>query len=451
MNSNYIRKIDILDLIMFNLRHVKGLIAAMLVGILLCGGYRLNEFRITLNNAEYVNSVQAAEKVRASCVIYVNGKEYSNSASERVVDMSSIVKSYDVVNTALTDVGVSAEYKNVFHWIYTTVVANNMVEVCIDLSAVPDITQEQARQVLARMIEETKRVTANFAGENYVSLVEEVHDGSYYLDRKTNTNTTFIEVDKVSELIGVAKYCVLGAAAGLVTAVFCMCVFYLLSTVLRTEEDMCHGFGNIVIGKMLVSDKAGMRKAKSSPYGESAVFRDRESMRKAKTVIVHGGIHQSINLISITDKENRDDAARALASVLSVNGSQAVLIDACKRTEILGKGLYAYIDGKCKTEDIIGRMDGYDVAGRIDEEEAIDIFAHPRFKELVDELKQKYDYVVVNSPAYKKSADGIIIAAACDKTVVVAGRNIIREDEAVELRKNLTANEVQYAGVLLTK
>lgn len=431
MNSNYIRKIDILDLIVFNLRHIKGIIAAILVGVLLSGGYRLNEFRITLNNAEYVNSVQAAQKIRASCVIYVNGRDYSNSASERVVDMSSIVKSYDVVNTALADAGVNAEYKNVFNWIYTTVVANNMVEVCIDLSLIPDITQEQARRVLERMIEETKRVTANFAGGDYISLVEEVHDGSYYLDRKTNSDTTFIEVDKVSEWIGVVKYCVLGAAAGFVAAVFCMCVFYLLSTVLRTEEDMCHGFGNLVIGKM---------------FG-----RDKESMRKAKTVIVHGGVHRSVNLISITDKEDRDEAADALAAVLSVNGSRAVLIDACRRADVKGKGLYAYIDGKCKTEDIIGKADGYDVVGRIDGEEAIDIFAHPRFKELVDELKQKYDYVVVNSPAYKKSADGMIIAAACDKTVVIAGRNMVKEDEAAELCKNLTANEVQYVGIILTK
>lgn len=432
MNNTYIRKIDILDLITFNLRHIKAIIIVAIIGMLLSGGYRLNEFRIALNNAEYVNSVQAAEKIRASCLIYVNGKDYSNSASERVVDMSSIVKSYDVVNTALDEAGVEADYKNIFNWIYTTTVANNMVEVCIDLSLVPNVTTDQACQVLDVMIRETKKVVTEFAGEDYISFIEEVHEGSYYLDRKTGTDDINVEVDTISELIGVARYCVLGAAAGFVVTVFCLCVFYLLSTVLRTEEDMCHGFGNVVIGKM---------------FG-----RDKESMRKAKTVITHDGNHKAVNLISITDKEDRDAAADALAASLSVNGSRAVLVNACRNSNNAhGKGMYAYVTGKCGIKDIISKSEGYDQIDRLDEDETIDMFAHENFKKLIDELKSEYDYVVVNSPAYKKSADGMLISAVCDKTVVIAGRNVVKEDDALELTKNLFANEVNYAGIVLTK
>ncbi len=432
MNNTYIRKVDILDLITFNLRHLKGIIAVIIIGILISGGYRLNEFRITLNNAEYVNSVQAAEKVRASCVIYVDGKDYTNSASERVVDMSSIVKSYDVVNNALAAAGVTADYKNVFNWIYTTVVANNMVEVCIDLSLVPDITQEQTCKVLENIIEQTQAVTAQFNdNESYVTLVEKVHEGSYYLDRKTGTDIDGIEVDKVSEMIGVAKYCVLGGAAGFVVAVFCLCVFYLLSTVLRTEEDMCHGFSNVVIGKM---------------FG-----RDKESMRKAKTVIAHDGNHKAVNLISITDKEDRAVAADALAAALSVNGSRAVLVDACKESHTGKKGIYEYVAGKCSVDDIITDAEGYKKIVRNDIQEDIDIFAHARFAELIAQLKEKFDYVVVNSPAYKKSADGMLISQVCDKTVVIAGRNVVKDEDAQDLRKNLVSNEINYEGIILTK
>lgn len=432
MNNAHIRKIDILDLILFNLRHYKGIILAIVVGILLSGGYRLNEFRIALNNEEYVNNAEKIEQIRVSCVLYIDGKEYSNTAAERVTDMGALIKSRDLVETAMKNAGVNIEYEKVYQWIYSTVVGNNMIEVAVDLTAVSGSTIEQAELMLSGMVDELVKLISNFEEPTFVTVVEDVHKGAYHLEQKLSTDEGEQGVDKISELIGVAKYCVLGAAAGFAVAVLYLCVFYLLSTVLRTEEDVCYGLGNVIIGKMFGKDK--------------------ESMRKAKTAIVHGQDRMTVNLISMTDKEDRSAAVDGLAAALAVNDKKAVVINAAKTKEISAKkGIGEYIAGKCRLEDIISKGEQYDRIERLDGQENMDIFAHNAFAKLMELLKEKYDYVVVDSPAYKTCADGILISEVCDKTVVIAGRNCVKEEDAMDLKKNLAANNVDYAGIILTK
>lgn len=432
MNNAHIRKIDILDVIMFNLRHYKGIILAILIGVLLSGGYRLNEFRIALNNEAYVNSTEKVERIRMSCVLYVDGKEYNNTASERVTDVGAIIKSRDVVEAAMSAAGVDMEYEKIYQWIFSTVVGNNLIEVAVDLTAVPGATWEQAALMLTGMVDEAEKVIENFEDVTYVTVVENVHKGAYHLEQKLGPDESEQGVDKISELIGVARYCVLGAGAGFAVAVLGLCVFYLLSTVLRTEEDMCHGLGNVIIGKMFGKDK--------------------ESMRKARTAIVRGDSHIAVNLISVTEKEDRSEAAKGLAVALAVNGRTAVLVDANKKNEISArKGLAEYVSGKCGLADIIKKGEQFDVIERLEQDEHMDIFAHDAFHELMKQLREQYDYVVVDSPAYKSCADGILISEACDKTVVIAGRNCVREEDAQDLKKNLKANEIEYVGIILTK
>lgn len=432
MNNAHIRKIDILDVFLFILRHYKLIILTILIGVLLSGGYRLNEFRIALNNEEYVNSVEKTEPLRMSCVLYVNGKDYNNSSVERVTDVGAIIKSRDVVEAAMKTAGMDMEYEEIYRFIFSTIVGNNLIEMSVDLTAVPGATEEQAGLFLKSMLEEAEKVIENFEGKAYVTMVENVHKGAYHLEQKLGETEIEYGVDKTAEMIGVAKYCVLGAAAGFVVAALGLCIFYLLSTVLRTEEDICYGFGNVILGRMFGKDK--------------------ESMRKAKTAIAGSDSPMAVNLISMTDKEDRSVAAKGLAEALAVNGKSAVLVDANRKKEISAKkGIAELIAGKCSLADIITKGEKYDVMERLLQNEQMDIFAHDNFRKLMNQLKEQYDYVIVDSPAYKSCADGILISGVCDKTVVVAGRNCIKEEDAQDLNKNLQVNKVDYVGIILTR
>jgi hypothetical protein len=429
MNEACVRKIDVLDLIMFNFRHYRMIILIAFIGMILSGGYRLNEFRIALNHQAYVDGVNTSslEKKRAACLLYVNGREYSNSATERIVDVCSIV-----VSAAFKEAGIPVEYKNSANMIYVTAVANNMVEVCMDITLFPEITMEQAYQALETIISMSREKTAAFAGEDYLTVMEEPHEGAFYLEKQLSENASDEELDKISEAISVAKYCILGIAAGVVVAVFFATVCYLLIPVLRTEEDISKGFGAVVIGRM--------------------TGKNPEDMKKARIVLGQDGPHTAINLISITDKEDRDAAADYLAQAFCVNGHTAVLVYADIRSAITAKkGMQEYILGKCAVEEILGHAQPYDVVECDGVQEGIDLFSHQGFEKLILELKKRYDYVIISSPAYSAHADGVLISSVCDRTVIIARKSFVNEDAAAELKKNLQANKISSTGIIVTK
>lgn len=431
MNNAYVRKVDILDLIMYHLKNYKWIILIMAIAVLVSGGYRANEFRVALNNEAYLQSQNGAEKKVVACLVYLNGKDYNSSAVERVNDFGAIVKSKDVVDAAMEAAGVNMPYDKMCNQIYYSAVAHNMAEISVDLTYVADSTVAQASLMLESILANVMEIVKKYEEPEYVTIVEQVHEGAYHL--AANLKKTEKEpLDTTSEIIGIIKYCILGAGVGFATAVLILCTCYLLSTILRTEEDLCYGYGNIVIGRMFGKDK--------------------ESLRKAKAVITQGEKGVSINVISMTDKENREVVSDTLAAILSVNETKAILVKTVKQGEIAAKkGLYDYVTGKVSLADVIAKGEKYDVIERLDAEEEKDFFTLDAFTQLVEELKKKYDYVVFDSPAYQNSADGVMISTKCDKTVLVAGRSCVKEEDALELKKNIVANEIKCVGMILTK
>lgn len=431
MNNSYVRKVDILDLMMYHLKNFKIIILIMFLGVLFSGGYRANQFRIALNNEKYVQSLEVKESKRVACLVYLNGKDYNSSAAERVTDFGALVKSKDVVEKAMATAGVSVPYDKMCNLIYYSSVANNMAEISVDLSVVGDSTVEQASVMLEAILDNVMDIVSKFEDPEYVTIVEQVHEGAYHLAESLASDENQ-GLDKTSEIIGVIKYCILGAGVGFAASVLLLCICYLLSPLLRTEEDLCHGYGSMVIGRMFGKDK--------------------ESLRKAKAVITQGEKSVSLNVLSMTDKENREEVSDTLAAILSVNETKAILVKTVKKKEISAKkGLYDYVTGKCSLADIIVKGEKFDVIERLDAPEEMDFFTLAAFEQLMEELKKGYDYVVFDSPAYQKSADGVIISTKCDKTVLVAGRSCVKEDDALELKKNLVANEIKCVGMILTK
>ena len=115
-------------------------------------------------------------------------------------------------------------------------------------------------------------------------------------------------------------------------------------------------------------------------------------------------------------------------------------------------GLAEYMLGECGKEDLIKRTEyGVDIINRgKSAHNASIIFTSDKFKALIDECKEKYDYVLFDCPPVLMVSDYIHIAKLSDAIIFVVCSGITRRSqlsEAVELLHRADAN---IFGTVLT-
>ena len=73
------------------------------------------------------------------------------------------------------------------------------------------------------------------------------------------------------------------------------------------------------------------------------------------------------------------------------------------------------------------------------------------FSLLLDELKKRYDYVIVDTPPVNPVIDGALIAKRCDGTVLVIESGITERAQVVRAKKQLEYAGIKILGVILNK
>jgi protein-tyrosine kinase len=145
--------------------------------------------------------------------------------------------------------------------------------------------------------------------------------------------------------------------------------------------------------------------------------------------------HHSIAILSPDRNEGRTHIAANLALVFAEVGQFTLLIDADLRNPSLhtlfntnnATGLSTIlVDGEAKVQRIV-EFPSLTVltAGPIppDPEE---LLSRESFLQLIDLVRDKYDVVIIDTPAAGSSADAYIIAARARAGLIVARRNITR-------------------------
>ncbi len=99
-------------------------------------------------------------------------------------------------------------------------------------------------------------------------------------------------------------------------------------------------------------------------------------------------------------------------------------------------GLSEYLSGQCELEDVIcaTQYDGLHIilAGQYPPN-PIELLSSSRMTELLSSLKERYDYVMLDTPPVGMVIDGAVVAPLCDGTVLVinAERNRLRDEKRV--------------------
>lgn len=189
-----------------------------------------------------------------------------------------------------------------------------------------------------------------------------------------------------------------------------------------------------------------------------------EALKTLRTNIQFAGADiKTILVTSCFPNEGKSDVVFQLAKEMGMAGKKTVLLDADIRKSVLVqrylvdsdvKGLSQYLSGQAPVRDILygTNYENMDV-----------IFAGPMapnpsellngkvFAKLMIELKQRYDYVLIDTPPMASVVDAAIVGKVCDGAILVIESGFVGYRAAQKAIKQLEKSGTHMLGAVLNK
>ena len=184
-----------------------------------------------------------------------------------------------------------------------------------------------------------------------------------------------------------------------------------------------------------------------------------ESYKTLRTNLVYMGNIKVIGLTSTMPNEGKTITSFQLALSFAELGKKTIFIDCDLRKSSLNDylmlgdkvvGLSEYLSNQ--SDEIIYKTncDNLDMifTGKFPPNPAELLFSE-KFTELISELKEKYDYVIVDTPPVGAGPDSIIVGRNCDGVVLVIKSHSTKRKHLVRAKQELERNGVKILGSVL--
>ncbi len=190
-----------------------------------------------------------------------------------------------------------------------------------------------------------------------------------------------------------------------------------------------------------------------------------EALRTLRTNIQFCNTDKIIKTICLTScipNEGKSLTAINLSMSMASAGKKVIHIDADMRKPRLYKeiavkfntGLSNYLSGMAELDEAITKTN-------IDNLQLIlcgpkppnpaELLGTTRFTELMEGLKDRYDYVIIDTPPLGSMIDAAIIAAVTDGTIMLIEYNTIDYNKALKVKEQLEKANARILGVVLNK
>lgn len=172
---------------------------------------------------------------------------------------------------------------------------------------------------------------------------------------------------------------------------------------------------------------------------------------------------KAVSFTSCTPSEGKTSVAFNVAKSFSEIGKRVIFIDADLRKSVLiGRykvgvikgGLSHYLSGQRKLDEIICQTDIENLAiifcGSYSPNPA-ELLEHERFSNMINKLREEYDYIIVDTPPLGSVIDSAIIAKETDGAIIVVEANAISYKFAQNVKEQLSKTGCRILGVILNK
>lgn len=170
---------------------------------------------------------------------------------------------------------------------------------------------------------------------------------------------------------------------------------------------------------------------------------------------------KTIVLTSSRENEGKSTVSSELAKSIAEAGKRTLFLDADMRKSVLMRhsaaprsfcGLSEYLSGQAELSNILynTQIPNFDVifSGRFPPN-PVELLGSDRFISLVDELRDLYDYVIIDSPPLGTVIDAAVIASHCDGSIIVITPGKIPYTECLDVKEQLTKSGCRILGAIL--
>lgn len=194
-------------------------------------------------------------------------------------------------------------------------------------------------------------------------------------------------------------------------------------------------------------------------------FNTYEILEAFKTLKVNllfcGDSIKTVLVTSTGENEGKSTISAKLTKSLAESGKKAILIDAdmrkseflknsAKKNEILG--LSSLLSGMCDLDDVVYKTqdENFDVvfAGHYSAM-AVELLENGRLRQAIETLKERYDYIIIDSPPVGMVIDAAVIASLCDGAIFVVSDCKTSRKLAREAKRQIENSGCKILGAVL--
>lgn len=170
---------------------------------------------------------------------------------------------------------------------------------------------------------------------------------------------------------------------------------------------------------------------------------------------------KTIGLTSCDANEGKTTVSMLLAKSLAEIDKKVVFVDCDLRKSVVAsryakgknvKGITEYLSGLVDKEDVIysTQFENLDIvlSGPVCPN-PVELISGERFELFMNELKERYDYVIIDTPPLGLVIDSAVIAKHCDGAVIVISVGRIKYKYAQNTKAQLEKSGCKILGVVL--
>jgi len=199
----------------------------------------------------------------------------------------------------------------------------------------------------------------------------------------------------------------------------------------------------------------------TQPFDKSAeVFRDMRATL-INTLFQEGQAKRAIAVVSADVGDGKSFFAANLAIAFSQLGGRTVLVDADMRTPRLHElfnmkdssaGLATILSGRTESNGIrlVADLPSlYLLPVGVVPPNPTELAQRPVFGMLVRELLNKFDHVIVDTPAASHGSDSRVIASACGAAILVGRQGVTQMSKLKKLQQDIEKTPAKVVGVVM--
>ncbi len=209
----------------------------------------------------------------------------------------------------------------------------------------------------------------------------------------------------------------------------------------------------------LVPIDAGILISDRPPYGHRA-----EPYRDLRTRFERRCVDELSRIVCVVAPERGEGGAETavnLSSVFADGGHTVLLIDADMRQPSLHEvfhaayhpGLSDYLSGEMRIEETVVKAaypNLWFIPSGPKRVDPCHLFTSRRMDDLVIDMKSRFDFIFVHSPAMEECSDATALVGSADDTLLVAIHRKHKQYELMRAKNRIEAAGGNFAGLLLT-